>query len=233
MKIGHGGAGVPLCHPRRLAEEVANHRPDQTGPDESRRRPLGLCHTYATYGGEYGESRERFADGPGNRPNTTFKEERFSYSGKYFTFNNVRLAPKSRQQPWPEIRVAAASPTNLSAIGRAGHAISSPPAPATARSWRTVKSYREAWKESGPSRARAGESLSACVYVADTEDRARRAARGNFMHACATSASGWLPPRQHRCARKLRNRAERGPEEYDDRLPGGLRERMIVGTPSG
>src|SRR6267143_3799690 len=104
MKIGIAVQVLPLCHPLRLAEEVAcvdqlSHGRLIFGVGRS-----GFAHTYRTYGVDYAESRERFAETL-EIVKRAFTEERFSHKGKYFTYENVRLAPKSWQQPWPEIRI--------------------------------------------------------------------------------------------------------------------------------
>jgi alkanesulfonate monooxygenase SsuD/methylene tetrahydromethanopterin reductase-like flavin-dependent oxidoreductase (luciferase family) len=230
MKIGTAVQVLPLCHPLRLAEEVATIDQISQGRLIFGVGRSGFAHTYATYGVDYGESRERFAETL-EIVKLAFKEERFSYSGKYFTFNNVRLAPKSLQQPWPEIRVAAASPDTFPAIGAQGHAIF-----VAARTGNLselaplVKSYREAWKDAGhPGK---GEVfLRVPVYVADTEEAAREEPRESIMHllryigerlAASASASG---------ARQIENRAERGQKNLTIDYEEVLRERMIVGTP--
>ncbi|HEY2228417.1 MAG TPA: LLM class flavin-dependent oxidoreductase, partial [Xanthobacteraceae bacterium] len=149
MKIGTAVQVLPLCHPLRLAEEVATIDQISEGRLIFGVGRSGFAHTYATYGVSYAESRERFAETL-EIVKLAFKEERFSYSGKYFTFENVRLAPKSLQKPWPEIRVAAASPDTFPAIGAQGHAIF-----VAARTGNLselaplVKTYRDAWKEAG------------------------------------------------------------------------------------
>src|SRR3974390_3047148 len=62
MKIGIAVRVLPLCHPLRLAEEVAtldhiSHGRLIFGVGRS-----GFPHTYEAYGIPYGESRERFAE---------------------------------------------------------------------------------------------------------------------------------------------------------------------------
>ena len=230
MKIGIAVQVLPLCHPLRLAEEAATVDQISQGRLIFGVGRSGFAHTYATYGVDYGESRERFAETL-EIVKLAFKEERFSYSGKYFTFENVRLAPKSLQQPWPEIRIAAASPDTFPAIGAQGHPIF-----VAARTGNLselaplVKSYRDAWKEAGhPGR---GEVfLRVPVYVADTEEAAREEPRESIMHllryigerlAASATASG---------ARQIENRAERGQKNLTIDYEEVLRERMIVGTP--
>src|SRR5258707_1280048 len=139
----------------------------------------GYAHTYKTYGVDYGESRERFAETL-EIVKRAFTEERFSHKGKYFAYENVRLAPKSWQQPWPEIRIAAASPDTYVEVGAMGHPIF-----IAARTGNLselaplVKTYRTAWKEAG--HAGQGEVyLRVPVYVAETEDKAREEPRDSI-----------------------------------------------------
>src|SRR5262245_49960989 len=230
MKIGTAVQVLPLCHPLRLAEEVA------TVDQLSKGRLIfgvgrsGFAHTYRTYGVDYGESRERFAETL-HILKRAFTEERFSHQGKYFTYENVRLSPKSLQQPWPEIRVAAASPDTYVEVAELGHPIF-----IAARTGNLselaplVRTYREAWKKAG----HAGEGdvfLRVPVYVAATEERARDEPRESIMHllryigdrlAASATASG---------ARAIENRAARGAKMLNIDYDEVLRERMIVGTP--
>jgi alkanesulfonate monooxygenase SsuD/methylene tetrahydromethanopterin reductase-like flavin-dependent oxidoreductase (luciferase family) len=231
MKIGTAVQVLPLCHPLRLAEEVATVDQLSEGRLIFGVGRSGFAHTYKTYGVDYAESRERFAETL-EIVKRAFTEERFSHKGKYFTYENVRMAPKSWQKPWPEIRIAAASPDTYVEVGAMGHPIF-----VAARTGDLselaplVKTYREAWKEAGhPGK---GEVfLRVPVYVAETEEAAREEPRESIMHllryvgerlAASATASG---------AREIENRAQRGQKnltiDYDD----VLRERMIVGTPA-
>lgn len=230
MKIGTAVQVLPLCHPLRLAEEVATIDQLSQGRLIFGVGRSGFAHTYATYGVDYGESRERFTETL-EIVKRAFAEERFSHKGKYFTFENVRLAPKPLQAPWPEIRVAAASPDTYLEVAALGHPIF-----VAARTGNLselaplVKTYRAAWKEAGhPGR---GEVyLRVPVYVAETEEAAREEPRESIMHllryigdrlAASASASG---------ARAIENRAERGHKMQSIDYEEVLRERMIVGTP--
>ena len=62
MKIGTAVQVLPLCHPLRLAEEVATVDQLSGGRLIFGVGRSGFAHTYATYGVDYGESRERFAE---------------------------------------------------------------------------------------------------------------------------------------------------------------------------
>jgi alkanesulfonate monooxygenase SsuD/methylene tetrahydromethanopterin reductase-like flavin-dependent oxidoreductase (luciferase family) len=231
MKIGTAVQVLPLCHPLRLAEEVASVDQLSQGRLIFGVGRSGFAHTYKTYGVDYGESRQRFAETL-EIVKLAFAEERFSYTGKYFTFENVRLAPKSWQQPWPEIRIAAASPDTYIEVGTMGHPIF-----VAARTGNLselaplVKTYREAWKDAGhPGK---GEVfLRVPVYVAETEEAAREEPRDSIMHllryigerlAASAAASG---------AREIENRAARGQKNLTIDYEEVLRERMIVGTPA-
>src|SRR5690349_17871185 len=104
IKIGLGVQVLPLCQPLRLAEEAAtvdhiSHGRLIFGVGRS-----GFPRTYEAYGVPYGESRERFAETL-EILKKAWTEDPFSYSGKYYSFENVRATPKPYQKPWPEIRI--------------------------------------------------------------------------------------------------------------------------------
>jgi alkanesulfonate monooxygenase SsuD/methylene tetrahydromethanopterin reductase-like flavin-dependent oxidoreductase (luciferase family) len=230
MKIGTAVQVLPLCHPLRLAEEVATVDQLSEGRLIFGAGRSGFAHTYRTYGVEYAESRERFAETL-HIVKRAFTEERFSHKGKYFAYENVRLSPKPYSQPWPEIRVAAASPDTYTEVAALGHPIF-----VAARTGNLselaplVKTYRDAWKEAG----HPGEGevfLRVPVYVAATEEKAYEEPRESVMHllryvgerlAASASASG---------ARAIENRAARGQKNLTIEYDEVLRERMIVGTP--
>lgn len=230
MRIGTAVQVLPLCHPLRLAEEVATVDQLSGGRLIFGVGRSGFAHTYRTYGVDYGESRERFGETLAILKRA-FSEERFSHRGRYFAYDDVRLAPRPLQQPWPEIRVAAASPDTYVEVAELGHPIF-----VAARTGNLselaplVKTYREAWKKAG----HAGEGevyLRVPVYVADSEDKAREEPRESIMHllryigdrlAASAGAAG---------ARAIENRAERGARMQTIDYEEVLRERMIVGTP--
>src|SRR5215467_4700884 len=120
IRIGIAVQVLPLCHPLRLAEEAAtvdqlSHGRLIFGVGRS-----GFPQTYAAYGVPYAESRERFAETLAI-VKRAWSEERFSHSGKYFSYDNVAVVPKPLQKPHPPIRIAATSADTFPAIGALGY----------------------------------------------------------------------------------------------------------------
>ncbi|WP_421997218.1 LLM class flavin-dependent oxidoreductase [Reyranella sp.] len=230
LRIGTAVQVLPLCHPLRLAEEVATVDQLSGGRLIFGVGRSGFAHTYRTYGVDYGESRERFAETLAI-VKRAFTEDRFSHRGKYFAYDDVRLAPKPLQQPWPEIRIAAASPDTYVEVAEMGHPIFvaarignlSELAP-------LVRTYRAAWKKAG----HAGEGqvfLRVPVYVAASDERAREEPRESIMHLLRTIGGRLAESATASGARALENRAERGARMQAIDYEEVLRERMIVGTP--
>src|SRR4030088_1956280 len=90
MKIGIAVQVLPLCHPLRLAEEVAtlDHISDGRlifGVGRS-----GFPRTYEACGIAYGESRERFAEVL-EILKRSWSNERFSFAGSYYAFRDIAI----------------------------------------------------------------------------------------------------------------------------------------------
>ncbi len=231
MKIGTAVQVLPLCHPLRLAEEVATVDQLSNGRLIFGVGRSGFAHTYATYGVDYGESRERFSETLAI-VKRAFSEERFSHKGKYFAYDNVRLSPRPVQQPWPEIRVAAASPDTYEEMGAMGHAIFvavrtgnlSELAP-------LIKTYQAAWAKAGHE-GRGQVFLRVPVYGAETEEAAREEPRESIMHLLRYIGERLSKSATASGARAIENRAARGAKMQNIDYEEVLRERMIVGTPA-
>jgi alkanesulfonate monooxygenase SsuD/methylene tetrahydromethanopterin reductase-like flavin-dependent oxidoreductase (luciferase family) len=180
VRIGLAVQVLPLSHPLRLAEEAA------TVDQISRGRLIygigrsGVVRTYEEYGISYAESRERFAETL-EILRLAWTEPRFSYQGKYHSFDNVALSPKPYQKPYPELRMAGATPETFPAIGKLGFpvfvAVRQGP---FSQLVPYIQSYREAYKAAG----HPGEGqvyLRVPAYLADTEERARAELEDSLM----------------------------------------------------
>src|SRR6202023_1559248 len=87
MHIGIAVQVLPLCHPLRLAEEVATLDHVSNGRLIFGVGRSGFPRIYEAYGVPYGESRERFAE-PLEILKKAWTEHPFPYPAKYYSFQN-------------------------------------------------------------------------------------------------------------------------------------------------
>jgi alkanesulfonate monooxygenase SsuD/methylene tetrahydromethanopterin reductase-like flavin-dependent oxidoreductase (luciferase family) len=230
MKIGTAVQVLPLCHPLRLAEEAATVDQISDGRLIFGVGRSGFAHVYQAYGVPYDESRERFAETL-EIVKRAWTNERFSFSGKYFAYDKVALVPKPLQRPTPPIRIAATSIDTYAAIGALGHPIFVAARLGTLSELAPlVRGYRDAYGAAG--HPGAGEVyLRVPVYLAETEERARREPEESVMHLFRAIGGQLQASANVSGARAIEQRAERGQQlqtvSYDD----ALRDKMIVGTP--
>ncbi|HKS88950.1 MAG TPA: LLM class flavin-dependent oxidoreductase [Stellaceae bacterium] len=230
MKIGTAVQVLPLCHPLRLAEEVATVDQISHGRLIFGVGRSGFPRTYEAYGVPYGESRDRFAETL-EILKQAWTEQPFSYHGKYYSFDNVRVTPKPWQQPWPEIRVAANSADTFPQIAKLGHAVFVAVRLGTLEELEpNITAYRKAWKEAG----HPGEGkvfLRAPVYVAETDQAAREEPEESIMYFYRYLGERLEDSATRAGVRQVEDRAARGRRlqtiTYDD----ALREKIIVGSP--
>jgi len=102
VRIGLAAAILPFHHPLRLAEQMALVDIISEG-----RLDVGVGRgnrpaEFAGYRVPQQESRERF-DETVDVVQRAWTEERFSYRGRFFTFDDVRVIPKPVQRPHPPL----------------------------------------------------------------------------------------------------------------------------------
>jgi len=180
VRIGLAVQVLPLSHPLRLAEEAA------TVDQISRGRLIygigrsGVVRTYEEYGISYAESRERFAETL-EILRLAWTRPTFSYHGKYHSFDAVALSPKPYQKPYPELRMAGATPETFPAIGKLGFPVFVAVRQGPFKQLIPyIKAYRDAYREAG----HPGEGkvfLRVPAYLADTEARARAELEPSLM----------------------------------------------------
>ncbi|HEX6440845.1 MAG TPA: LLM class flavin-dependent oxidoreductase [Stellaceae bacterium] len=180
IKIGIAVQVLPLSHPLRLAEEAATIDQISHGRLIYGIGRSGVVRTYEDYGISYAESRERFAETL-EILKQAWTEPTFCYEGKYYSFNRVSVTPKPHQKPYPELRMAAATPETFPQIGRLGLpifvAVRQGPFVQLAE---RIKSYREAYAAAGhPGQGKV--FLRVPAYVAETRERARAEAKDSIM----------------------------------------------------
>ena len=230
MRIGTGVQVLPLCHPLRIAEEAATVDQISEGRLIFGVGRSGFPRTYEAYGVPYGESRERFAETL-EILKRAWTEDSFSYAGKYYNFDNVRLTPKPYQQPWPEIRIAANSADTFPAIGALGHGVFVAVRLGTLEELApNIRAYREAYKAAG----HPGEGqvfLRAPVYVAETAAQAREEPEESIMYFYRYLGERLEDSATRAGVRAVEDRAARGRRLQTISYDEALRDKIIVGTP--
>ncbi len=187
IKIGIAVQVLPLCHPLRLAEEAATVDQISKGRLIYGIGRSGVVRTYEEYGISYDESRERFAETL-EILRRAWTEPKFSYEGKYYKFTDIALTPKPYQKPYPELRMAGATPETFPAIGRLGFpvfvAVRQGPFKQLVP---YIEAYRQAYKDAGhPGRGQV--YLRVPAYLAETETRARAELKDSLMSFFAYQA---------------------------------------------
>jgi len=257
IKIGTAVQVLPLCHPLRLAEEGA------TVDQISRGRLIfgvgrsGLPRTYEDYGVSYAESRNRFAEVL-EIVEQAWSQPAVNYDGKYYSFHNIAVTPKPYQQPYPPIRIAAASPDTYPAVGARGLPILINARLGTFSEFTpAVREYREAYKaafvnprlgsfsEFAPAVREYREAYEAAgypgkgqvylrvpTYLAETEDRARAEPQESLMHFVREAIARLKDSMSRRGTRAIEGRAQRLQRlenlTYDEALQG----QVLIGTPA-
>ena len=230
MKIGTGVQVLPLCHPLRLAEEAATVDQISHGRLIFGIGRSGFPRTYEAYGVPYGESRERFTETL-EILKRAWTEPSFSYQGKFYSFDNVKLTPKPYQKPWPEIRVAANSADTFPQIARLGHAVLVAVRQGSLEELQpNIRAYREAWKAAG--HPGAGKVfLRAPVYLADTDRAARDEPEESIMYFYRYLGERLEDSATRAGVQQSELRAARGQRLQTISYEEALVEKLIVGSP--
>jgi len=120
IRLGTGVVVLPFHHPVRVAEDFAFIDLMSDG-----RVDLGVGRgyqpmEYAGFGVDQTISREIFDEGM-QVIEKCWTEERFSFQGKHYQFDDLCVRPKPLQQPHPPIYMACLSPETFEIAGRYGY----------------------------------------------------------------------------------------------------------------
>ena len=172
LKIGIAVQVLPLCHPLRLAEEVATLDLISEGRLILGVGRSGIPRSYEAYGVPYGESRERFAEVL-EILQRSWSHERFSHNGTFYKFSDVAVVPRPLTDLRARLRVAATSPDTYAAIGAMGLPIFVAVRLGTIEELGPlIEAYRAAFRAAGHA-GRGEVYLRVPIYVGDTAAAAR------------------------------------------------------------
>jgi len=230
LRVGSGVSVLPLCHPIRTAEEAATVDQISKGRLDFGVGRSGFPRAYSGYGVRYDESRERFQESL-DVILKAWTQEGFSHAGKYFTIDNLTVAPRPYQKPHPPIWVAATTPDTFPMVGRMGYSLVT-----GLRGFDVpeaidhLAAYRAARREHG----HAGDGnvyLRIPAYVAETAAQARTEPEESTMRSYRRLAENFAASVGASGTTTSEERAERADRlsnlTYDD----VLRDRVAYGTP--
>jgi alkanesulfonate monooxygenase SsuD/methylene tetrahydromethanopterin reductase-like flavin-dependent oxidoreductase (luciferase family) len=216
IKIGTAVQILPLCHPVRLAEDVATIDHISHGRLIFGIGRSGFPRAYEAYGVSYAESRDRFREVL-DVVKAAWSQPSFSYSGTYYSFRDVCVTPRPYQQPHPPIRVAASSPETFVALGRAGYDIF---AAARVGTLSELAPNIRAYHCAHPGQGRV--FLRVPVYVAETREQALSEPEASVMQFYRAFSE-----RVATLAERAESAKRLGSITYEQ----VLREKIVVGTP--
>jgi natural product biosynthesis luciferase-like monooxygenase protein len=188
IRIGSGISVLPFHDPRRLAEDYAMLDVLSGG-----RLDFGCGRGYqpaefAAFGVSMEEARERFEESV-EVIDGLWRNETFSYHGKFFEFEDLSLYPRPVQSP-PPIWLAAVSPSSFVAAAKAGRPfLSAPQITPLPKIREGYDTYRRVLGESGWDDSSVTLPLQRSVYVADSLEAARSAPAEAYMWYSRTNAN--------------------------------------------
>ena len=230
LRVGIAVSVLPLSHPIRMAEEVATVDNISQGRFDSGVGRSGFARAYEGYGIPYGESRDRFQECLDVIVGV-WTNDRFSYEGKYYNFNNVCVLPKPYQKPHPPIRIAATTKETFPQVGSMGYPIfvglRGLDLPELTHH---LNVYREAWREAG----HPGDGdviLRIPIYVAETEELARSEPEESTMRSYQRMAETFGRSSGGAGTTVSEERAERSRRLATVTYDELIRDRLAYGTP--
>lgn len=230
LRIGTGVSVLPLCHPVRTAEEAATVDQISKGRLDFGIGRSGFPRAYAGYGVPYDESRERFQESL-EVILKAWTEERFSYTGKYFSAQELSVVPRPYQKPHPPIWIAATTKDTFALVGQMGFPLVTGlrgfDAPQVAQH---LTDYRAALQEAGYA-DNGSVYLRIPVYVAETAEQAYAEPQESTVRSYRRLAENFARSVGDVGTTTSEERSERAQRlsqvTYDDLL----RDRVAYGTP--
>jgi natural product biosynthesis luciferase-like monooxygenase protein len=170
------GAVIPAFHhPAHLGGDLAMLDNMSRGRLDAGFGRAFLPKEFEVYGVPMSESRERFEEAIGVI-RRLWVEEKVSHHGRYWSFDDVRLMPRTVQKPHPPIWIAAISSEEsfVYAANNGFNLMIVPYAGKPGQLQEFVKMYRRLWAESGHKPGAEQIQVAQFCYVAEKRDEALR-----------------------------------------------------------
>jgi len=175
----HIGAGVTLAafyHPLRLAEELALLDILSGGRVKWGAGRGFDPREFKAFGVPQEESYARFHEVI-DIVLRAWTNERLTYQGKFFSFEDVEVLPKPLQQPHPPVWMAAGSPPAFAWAAEAGHSILMGPHATHSELGKELAFYTQQLVAHGHTMAGREIPITRFLAIAETEPAARNVAR--------------------------------------------------------
>ena len=229
VRVGTAVEVLPLANPVRLAEEVATLDHLSGGRFEFGIGRSGSPTGYVGYNIPYAESRARFYETL-EVVRRAWTQERFSYQGEYFEYNDVCVVPKPLQQPHPPIRNAATSAITYSISAKMGMPIFIGVRGRSDLVQERVEMYRNEWHAA----QQPGEpdvALRIPVYVADTMGKAQSEPRESTLNFFKNTVATLNLPVPGLSDEENKERVDRGERMKQITYEEILETDTVYGTP--
>jgi alkanesulfonate monooxygenase SsuD/methylene tetrahydromethanopterin reductase-like flavin-dependent oxidoreductase (luciferase family) len=178
IRLGTAVTLLPLHNPVKMAEDAATLDVLSGGRLEFGVGRGATPIYYSGYNVPMEESRERFEEALAVILRA-WTSERLSYQGKYFQVQDLPLAPKPVQKPYPPIRIAANSPETFAIAGQLGLPIFASP---LINPPDKLREYLGVHRKTLKAGVKQDVALAFPVHVSESRARARQECEASLMH---------------------------------------------------
>lgn len=192
LRIGTAVTLAAFYHPLRLAEELAllDHL---SGGRLNWGAGRGFDATeFRAFDVRVEQSSDRFRECV-EIVLAAWNDERVSYDGRFWQFDDIELLPKPMQQPHPPVWLAATSPDSIRRAAEKGYTILMDPHASHAEIARKQTLYRELLAENGYSFGGREIPIARLLAIAPTAAEAREVARAGAEWTLSSYAKDVVP----------------------------------------
>lgn len=196
LRLGTGVSVLPVNDPVRLAEDMAaldllSHGRLCFGAGRGYQP-----HEFAGFNIAAETTKERFWECL-EIIRLAWTQERFSYHGKFYSYEDIELLPRPVQKPMPPVWVAAASRGSAEEVAKRGYAFSAAPfasSPSPEEITAQLTRYRQTFVAAGHGEPTDDIPHVFWAHVTDTTEQALREAEVGMKRKLGGSTKVWVKP---------------------------------------